>query len=102
MRQGDLVEVGIGSANHDEACHEEPGSFRLDRPNPRAHLAFGAGSHICPGAALARLEARVSIEVLLDRVERMEAIASAVYPPIPGSLGHRPVPARLVPRGRAT
>jgi len=101
MRKGDLVEVGIGSANHDETRFEEGASFRLDRPNPRAHLAFGAGSHICPGAALARLEARISIEVLLDRVERAEAIAGAVYPPIPGSLGHKPVPARLVPRAAA-
>lgn len=97
MRAGDLVEAGIGSANHDEARYPDPGAFRLDRPDPRAHLAFGTGSHVCPGAALARLEARISIETLLDRVDRLERVAEARYPPLPGSLGHQPVPARLVP-----
>jgi len=98
MREHDLVEAGIGSANHDEARYDDARDFRLDRDNPRGHLAFGAGSHICPGAALARLEARISIETLLDRVERMERVPGAIYPPLPGSLGHLPIPARLIPR----
>jgi cytochrome P450 len=93
---GDWVEMGIASANRDEAKYDDPEAFRLDRPQPRAHLTFGAGSHVCPGATLARLEATIAVEVLLDRVGRMETLASVHYPPIPGNLGHDPIPARII------
>lgn len=95
---GAWIEMGIGSANHDEAIYEAPGAFRMDRPDPRRHLAFGAGSHVCPGAALARMEAHTTVTVLLDRLDRMERIPDALYPPLPGSLGHQPIPARMVAR----
>ncbi len=94
---GEWVEMGIGSANRDDAVYDHPDDFRLDRGDPRHHLAFGAGSHVCPGATLARLEATTAVLVLLERVERLEAVPGAVYPPLPGSLGHQPVPAHLVP-----
>jgi cytochrome P450 len=93
---GDWVEMGIASANRDEDKYEDPESFRLDRPQPRTHLTFGAGSHVCPGATLARLEAVIAVEVLLERVERMETIDAVHYPPIPGNLGHDPIPARVI------
>lgn len=95
---GSWVEMGIGSANRDESKYDEPDRFRLDRPNPRQHLAFGAGSHVCPGAALSRLEAVLSVKVLLARVKRLRRVEGAAYPPIPGSLGHQPIPAYLEPR----
>lgn len=98
VEEGEWVEMGIGSANHDEAVYEHADEFRLDRDDPRHHLAFGAGSHVCPGATLARLEATTAVRVLIDRLERLEVVPGATYPPLPGSLGHRPVPARLVPR----
>jgi len=94
---GDWVEMGIASANRDEDEYEDPDAFRLDRPDPRHHLAFGAGSHVCPGATLARMEGSVAVEVLVARVTRLETVAGATYPPIPGSLGHLPIPARLTP-----
>lgn len=93
---GDWVEMGIASANRDEAVYDRPDEFLLDRPDPRRHLAFGAGPHVCPGAALARLEGLVSVQVLLERCERLEPVAGVRYPPIPGNLGHAPIPARLV------
>ena len=96
LAPGDWVEMGIASANRDEAKFDDPETFRLDRPQPRAHLTFGAGSHVCPGATLARLEAVVAVEVLLDRVRRLETIDAVHYPPIPGNLGHDPIPARVV------
>jgi cytochrome P450 len=97
MRQGDWVQVGVQSANHDEEVIDEPEEFRLDRPDPRDHLSFGAGSHVCPGAYLARLEATCMVEVLLDRVAELSAVPGAAYPPMPGSLGVAPIPARLTP-----
>lgn len=66
MAEGDKVIFGIASANRDESLFDEPDQFRADRPNAKQHLAFGGGPHICPGASLARLEARHAIDALLD------------------------------------
>lgn len=65
---GDKVAFGLGSANRDASQFHDGDAFRLDRPDPRSHLSFGGGPHICPGASLARLEARVCLEVFLRRV----------------------------------
>ncbi|WP_078326476.1 cytochrome P450 [Mycobacteroides salmoniphilum] len=56
-----------GAANRDPAIFEDPDTLRLDRPSPRSHITFGKGLHFCVGAALARLEARTAINLLLDR-----------------------------------
>lgn len=98
MCPGDWVEMGIGSANHDEVVWADADAFRLDRDDPRHHLGFGAGSHICPGATLARLEGTTSVNVLLDRVAELRTVEGVRYPPIPGSLGHQPIPAALIAR----
>lgn len=98
IRKGETVEMGIGSGNRQESVYEAPAEFRLDRPDPRRHLAFGAGSHVCPGAMLARLEGATAVRVLLDRARSLERVPGVTYPPLPGSLGHQPIPARLVAR----
>jgi cytochrome P450 len=98
IRKGETVEMGIGSGNRDESVHRDADSFRLERDDPRGHLAFGAGSHVCPGAMLARLEGATAVRVLLDRTSALRPVEGAVYPPLPGSLGHQPIPARLVGR----
>ena len=70
---GDKVTLWWGSANYDERAFPEP--FRFDvRRDPNRHLAFGHGSHFCLGAHLARLEIRLVLDVLLDRVERFEPL----------------------------
>jgi cytochrome P450 len=60
------VIVGIGSANRDERLFDEGDVFRHDRPNANEHLTFGYGPHVCPGAALARVVARIGITTFLD------------------------------------
>jgi cytochrome P450 len=95
---GEWVQVGLGSANRDESYIDRPDEFRLDRAAPRDHLAFGAGSHICPGAALARLEAETCMRVLLDRVAAMRPVEGAEYPPLPSGLSELPIPAYLTPK----
>jgi cytochrome P450 len=57
-----------GAANRDPRVFECPAEFRLDRPNAKAHIAFGRGAHSCPGGPLARVEGRVSIERILERM----------------------------------
>jgi F420-dependent oxidoreductase-like protein len=47
LHPGDWVEMGIASANRDESVYDDPDVFRLDRPQPRNHLAFGAGPPPC-------------------------------------------------------
>jgi cytochrome P450 family 150 subfamily A5 len=65
---GTTLMVLNGAANRDPRRFEQPMEFRVDRANARQHLAFGHGPHTCPGAPLARAEARVSLERLLDRM----------------------------------
>lgn len=75
VKPGERVLFSIASANRDARVWAEPDTLRPDREKGRAHLAFGAGPHICPAAGLARLEAKIAAEVLLDRV------AALAFPP---------------------
>jgi cytochrome P450 len=61
----------IGAANRDERVFDHPDRYDLDR-DTTASLSFGTGRHVCLGAALARLEARVVLEQLLARVRSYE------------------------------
>jgi cytochrome P450 len=65
---GTTVMVSPGAANRDPKRFDNPHEFSLDRKNVREHIAFSRGVHSCPGAPLARVEGRVSIERLLDRL----------------------------------
>ena len=64
MPAGDTVLLLFGSANRDERVFPAADRFDIDR-GPERHLAFGRGIHFCLGAALARLEVRAALEVLL-------------------------------------
>jgi cytochrome P450 len=70
--EGSRVFVLYGSANRDDTAWESCPHLKLDRPNAAAHLAFGKGAHACIGSSLARLEGRVVVEVLLDRLAGFE------------------------------
>jgi cytochrome P450 len=65
---GTTVMVSPGAVNHDPRRFSNPHEFQLDRRNVREHIAFSRGIHSCPGAPLARVEGRVSIERILDRM----------------------------------
>ena len=78
---GATVMLLNGAANRDPRRFENPAQFDPDRPNARQHLAFGFGLHTCPGAPLARAEASVSIERLLDRLADIQISESEHGPP---------------------
>ena len=65
---GRRVLLLLGSANRDDAVFTEPETYDLDRDTTDL-ISFGGGRHFCMGAALARLEARVALSELLDRVK---------------------------------
>jgi cytochrome P450 len=65
----DLVRVSITAANRDPAVFEHPDEFDLERAKP--HLAFAQGPHVCLGVHLARLEARVALAALLERLPNL-------------------------------
>lgn len=62
---GSHVFLMWGAANRDPAHFDDPGAIDLDPAARRSHLAFGKGLHLCVGATLARLQARLAVEHLL-------------------------------------
>jgi cytochrome P450 len=68
VEAGTPVMLLNGAANRDPRRFECPAEFRIDRANAQSHIAFGRGAHSCPGGPLARVEARVSVERILDRM----------------------------------
>jgi cytochrome P450 len=70
LRRGDMVVGMLAAANSDEAKFERPRAFDIGRhPNP--HLALGTGVHFCLGFQLARMEAAIAFERLLERFPRV-------------------------------
>jgi cytochrome P450 len=65
---GATVTLLLGAANRDPRRFEQPAEFDVERTNARENLAFGRGIHACPGAPLARAEARIALERVLDRM----------------------------------
>jgi cytochrome P450 len=70
LPEGATLLMFWGAANRDAAAFENPDALVLDRP--RRHVGFGHGIHLCVGAPLARLEARVTIRLLLERTSAIE------------------------------
>jgi cytochrome P450 len=71
IHAGDQVTVSIAGANRDPAVFLDPDRFDVRRPNAAKHLAFAHGPHFCLGAHLARLEAQIAVDTLLDRLPRL-------------------------------
>jgi len=66
--KGSGVTTVLGSANRDESRWDDPDRFDTTR-DPIGQMAFGEGPHLCLGAHLARLEAQVALNAVLDRLD---------------------------------
>ena len=80
---GAVVMAVIGAANRDPRVFDDPDRFDPKRSNARRNIAFGHGEHFCPGASLARAEARISFERLLARLDDFQLVD-------PGALSYAP------------
>jgi cytochrome P450 len=80
IRAGSMIVVNMGSANHDEKYWTDPEAFDIHRP-ARQHLAFAFGPHMCLGMHLARMETRIVLERVFDRLPglRLDPDADAPY-----------------------
>jgi cytochrome P450 len=80
---GDSVMVIGRAMNRDPRRFEDPNRLNIDRKNLRDNVAFGRGRHACPGAPLARAEAKVTLERLFDRTSDIR-ISEAEHGPAGG------------------
>lgn len=69
--KGARVYALLASANHDEEVFDEPDRYNIHRPELKQHLAFSKWTHFCIGAPLARLEGRVAIGALIERLPNL-------------------------------
>ena len=91
------IVVLYGSANRDERVFDDPDRFRIDR-DASAHLAFGAGIHLCLGAPLARLEGACVFRTLAERVGAIEILPGAMRSDSAAIRGFATLPVRVVRR----
>ncbi|MDF6065809.1 cytochrome P450 [[Kitasatospora] papulosa] len=68
VAQGEGVVISYRAIGRDTAQHgDDAGAFDITRPTPIRHMTFGHGPHICPGAALSRVEAGIALPALFGR-----------------------------------
>jgi cytochrome P450 len=72
-----VLYLSYASAQRDETVFERPDEFDLDRDDVDKHFAFGRWKHFCLGAPLARMETKVALEVLLERIPSLRLAPGA-------------------------
>lgn len=93
---GEKVMVLFGSANHDPDVFPDPERFDITRPATN-HLAFGSGIHLCLGAPVARLEATLLLQSMLERIDHLELAGDVQRTTNPLLRGVARLPLRVVP-----
>lgn len=99
IKKGDYIHFMIGAANRDPSKFNQPNTFNIFRAD-QAHVSFGHGIHFCIGAPLARLEARIAIRQLLERLPILEI--TTVTPTFPELFAVRKPLELRVKSGRAS
>jgi cytochrome P450 len=81
IKRGEFVMGWLACANHDPSQFVHPEHFDIER-NPNRHVAFGHGIHFCLGAPLARLETKIALTILLERLLDIERDHSQDMEPV--------------------
>jgi cytochrome P450 len=87
---GSTIMLMLAAANREETRYEEPDRFDITRVNPKPHMAFGHGPHVCLGMHLARVEMRVALNLLFDRLPELRLDPKADDPHIRGQVFRSP------------
>ncbi|MEV0471861.1 cytochrome P450 family protein [Streptomyces prunicolor] len=75
---GDALIVSYAAIGRDEEAHgPTAGEFDITRTSENRHISFGHGPHVCPGAALSRLEADVALPALYERFPHLDLAVPA-------------------------
>jgi cytochrome P450 len=74
--KGTRVLLSLGAANHQPDVFDDPTTFDIHRTNSRHNISFGKGIHYCLGAKFARFEAKVAMEVLVERMPTLRLAES--------------------------
>lgn len=99
LHAGQHVMISLSAANWDDAVFPQPDVFDITRETAREHLAFGTGPHICPGASLARLEARTLLNAFADRFASVALGEGYEFDHLANGMLHGPHTLRLVVEG---
>lgn len=86
LTKGDILWLGIGSANRDPDKFPDPDKFILDRPGVHQHIGFGAGPHRCLGMHLARHELVIALREWHERIPHYRIAEGATLPERGGQL----------------
>ena len=97
IKEGDKVVMWYVSGNRDEAVFPEADKLIIDRPNARAHVAFGFGVHRCMGNRLAEMQLRILWEEIVKRFHTVEVVGDIERLPNNFIRGIKDVPVRLHP-----
>jgi cytochrome P450 len=87
---GSTVMLMLAAANRDETRYPDPDNYDVLRNNPKPHISFGHGPHACLGTHLARLEMRVALNLLLDRLPHLRLDPDGDDPHIRGQVFRSP------------
>ena len=90
IEKGADVALMIGAANRDERKYDEPDRYDMFR-SQRQHVGFGFGVHVCLGMHLARMESRIAINTLFDRLGPFTLDPEAEPPHIEGMAFRSPL-----------
>jgi cytochrome P450 len=96
---GETIIVAIGGANRDPGAFDHPDRLDLDRVDATKHLAFSLGTHRCLGAALARLEGRIALEILTHAYPNLRLTATPTRRSLLVLRGYETVPVRTLTGG---
>jgi cytochrome P450 len=87
---GSTVMLMLAAANRDESRYSDPDDYDVLRESPKPHISFGHGPHACLGTHLARLEMRVALNLLLDRLPDLRLDPQGDDPHIRGQVFRSP------------
>ena len=76
---GTRLMLNFAAANREPEIFENPNTFDIHRANANQHISFGKGIHFCLGSALARIEARIALELLSQRLPSLRLVEDQTF-----------------------